>query len=154
MIRALLMVGLLATGGTQAAAQSLVGKWDCSGRAGRGEAIRTLQEYKANGQLYHLANMAVGDRRGRIDASIAMRGRWEIKGNSLRENFSSSRLRSLMADGNDISNTSLGRSMSKSLPMRMRMNGPSNTSLTKIKFVSPREFRIVSGRIKGTCTKR
>jgi len=152
MIRSLLLVGLLATGGTQAAAQSLVGKWDCSGRAGRGEAIRTLQEYKANGQLYHLANMAVGNRNGRLDASIAMRGRWEIKGNSLRESFSSSRLRSLMADGKDISNTSLGRRMAKSLPMRM--NGPNNSSLTKIKFLSPREFRIVSGRIKGTCIKR
>jgi len=153
MIRTLMIVGLLATGGTQAQANSLLGKWDCNGREGRGTAIRTLQEYRANGQFYHLANLAMGDRRGRIDASVALRGTWDVDGgNTLVENVKTARMRSLAANGQDISGTAVGRQMAKDLPKRMA--GPNKASRTIIRFVSPREFRMVSGRIKGTCTKR
>lgn len=152
MIRTLMVIGLLATGATQAGAQSLVGKWDCQGREGRGTAIRTLQEYRANGQFYHLANLAIGDRRGRIDASVALRGRWSFDGPYLNETISSARMRSLAADGQDITRTPIGRQMAKTLPKRMM--GANNQSRTKIKFVSARKLKMVSGRIKGTCTKR
>jgi hypothetical protein len=152
MIRTLLIVGLLATSGTQAAAQSLVGKWDCEGREGRDTAIRTLQEYRANGQFYHLANLAMGDRKGRFDAAVALRGTWSFNGSYLTENVTKARMRSLAISGNDISNTPIGRKMAKSLPKRMA--GPNKKSRTKIKMVSATEMRMVSGRIQGTCIKR
>ena len=152
MIKTLIMVSLLAAGATQAGAQSLVGKWDCTGREGRGTAIRTLQEYRANGQFYHLANLAIGDRRGRLDAAVVLRGKWDIKGNYLNEEIKTARMRSLAINGKDITRTQIGRQMGQTLPKRM--TGPNNLSRTKIRFVSAGEMRMVSGRIKGTCTKR
>ncbi|WP_299411759.1 hypothetical protein [uncultured Sulfitobacter sp.] len=152
MIRTVLVIALLAIGSTQASAQSLVGKWDCEGREGRGTAIRTLQEYRANGSFYHLANMAVGDRRGRIDASVALRGKWTTSGSTLVEDITTVRMRSLQANSKDISRTPIGRQMARTLPQRMA--GPKNGSRTKIKFISAREFRMVSGRIRGKCIKR
>lgn len=143
MIRALFAIALLATGSTQAAAQSIVGKWDCTGREGRGTAIRTLQEYRANGQFYHLANLAIGDRTGRIDASVALRGQWRVKGSYIHENIKTARMRSLSANGKDISRGPIGKRMARDLPHRM--TGPKKTSRTKIKFVSPREMHMVSG---------
>lgn len=152
MIRTLMIIGLLAAGGTQAAAQSLVGKWDCSGREGRGTAIRTLQEYRANGQFYHLANLAMGDRNGRLDAAVALRGTWKMEGDWLVENVKVARMRSLGANGQDITNTAIGKQMAKTMPKRMA--GPTKVSRTKIKMVSPTQLRMVSGRIRGGCTKR
>ena len=38
MIRSLLVIGLLVTGATEASARSIVGKWDCEAREGRGMA--------------------------------------------------------------------------------------------------------------------
>lgn len=152
MLRTLFIIGLLATSGTQAAAQSLVGKWDCNGREGRGTAIRTLQEYRANGSLYHLANFATGDRKGRLDASVRLRGKWRLQGNRLIETISSAGMRSLSANGQDISDTLVGRIMARDLPKRMA--NTDRPSRTTIKFISSQEFHMVSGRIKGVCTKR
>jgi len=152
MIRTLILIGTLACSGTHVAAQSLVGKWDCTGREGRGTAIRTLQEYRSNGQFYHLANLAMGDKRGRLDAAIALRGTWKMKNNTIVEKITTARMRSLSLDKQDITNTKIGRSMAKSLPRRM--TGPNKLSRTKIKFTSPRDMIIVSGRIRGSCTKR
>lgn len=151
MLRTLMIAGLLLIG-APASAQSLVGKWDCNGREGRGKAIRTLQEYRASGSLYHLANFATGDRKGRLDVSIKLRGKWDLQGDKLTETITSAKLRSLTTDGRDALQTPVGQIMERQLPARMA--NPNRPSLTTIQFVSPKEFKMVSSRIKGVCIKR
>ena len=131
---------------------TLVGKWDCNGRDGKSLAIRMLLDYRQSGNFYHLANVAVGDRRGRLDASIALNGRWFRNHGTLTETISSSRLRSIAADGRDISKTPIGRHMARTLPKSI--GGANDTSVTRVKFLSHNKIRLTSGRIKATCTKR
>ncbi|MEP1766260.1 MAG: hypothetical protein ABJJ53_06405 [Sulfitobacter sp.] len=158
MLRTLMLISMLANGGTQLAAQhpidrsTLVGQWDCNGRQGRGTAIRTLQEYRSNGHFYHLANLAIGDKRGRLDSAVALRGSWKMENGTIIEKVQTARMRSLSMNNQDISKSALGRRMAKSLPRRM--TGPNKLSRTKVQFVSAREMKIVSGRIRGSCTKR
>lgn len=152
MIRTLIIAALLATGGTQVSAQSLVGKWDCDGRKDRGTAVRSLMDYRATGGFYHLANVASGDRRGRIDAAIVLRGTWQLRGNRLVEQIKTARMRSLDLNGKDIARTPFGRMMAKSLPRQM--GAGRLDSVTNIRFVSPTKFKLTSGQTKATCTKR
>ena len=154
MIRSLLVVALLATsaGAAEASSRTLVGKWDCNARDGKHLAIRMLLDYRQSGHFYHLANVAVGDRSGRLDASIALRGEWFRNHATLTETLSNARMRSLSADGQDISNTPIGRHMARTLPSQM--GGPSDTSVTKVKFLTRNKVRMTSGRMTATCTKR
>jgi hypothetical protein len=133
------------------AAQSLAGQWDCNGRDGPGSAIRTLQEYRATGQLYHLANMAIGDRTRRMDASLVLRGSWRLEGGVITETFRTGRLRSLQENGRDIRQTPIGRRLSRDIPKRIF--GPDQSTRTRITFVSADKF-LVSGRMKGACVRR
>ena len=105
MIRTLLAAAVLATTASVANASSrtMVGKWDCIARDGKHLAIAMLLDYRQSGHFYHLANVAAGDRRGRLDASIALRGRWFRDHGKLTETIRTSRLRSIAVDGTDIS---------------------------------------------------
>ncbi len=136
---------------SSAAAQSLVGKWDCQGRDGPGVAIRTLQEYRANGLFFHRANLAIGDTRGRMDASLSLRGSWSLKPNVIVENIRTAKLTKLLQNGKDISQTAIGRRMSRDLPKQLF--GPTGTSKTRIKFTAPDRFEIVGGTIRGICAR-
>lgn len=153
MIRILLIVGLLATtGASEASARSLVGKWDCNGRDGNNLAIRMLLDYRQSGQFYHLANIAVGDRYGRIDGAIALSGNWFRNHGKVKETVTSARTRSLKVNGQDITKTPVGRQMSRSLPKQMLAGNA--TSVTDVRFVSNDKVTMTSGRLKATCTKR
>ncbi|WP_298857652.1 hypothetical protein [uncultured Sulfitobacter sp.] len=153
MIRTLLIVGLLATtGASEASARSLVGKWDCNGRDGKNLAIRMLLDYRQSGQFYHLANIAVGDRRGRIDGSVALNGKWFRNHSKLSETVKHARVRSLTANGQDISKTPVGRHMTRSLPKRM-VSG-NRPDVTNVRFLSNSKVKLTSGRMTATCTKR
>ena len=136
---------------TPLSAQSLVGKWDCEGRDGNSRAIRTLQEYKANGIFYHLANLAMGDRTGRMDVSLSMRGKWERSSDHIVEIFSSVKLRSITRDGQDLSKTPQGRELRRDLPGNIF--GPSRRTRTHIAFTGPNRFE-VKGRMSGFCQRR
>jgi len=72
----------------------MAGKWDCNGRDGKSMAIRTFMDYRPGGTFYHIANVAVGDRRGRVDGSVAVRGTWSRNHGALTETVSSARKRS------------------------------------------------------------
>ena len=152
MIKALTILTFLATAGTQVTAQSLVGKWDCDTRNGPGTAVRTLMDYRANGQFYHHANVASGDRRGRVDASIVMRGSWSLQGSRVVEQIRTARMRSISANGKDISKTPLGRIMAKTLPRKLGVGR--RASVTRIKFLSQNKYRINGKKVSGICTKR
>ena len=152
MIKSLLVIGLLVTGATQASARSLVGKWDCEGRDGRSTAVRMLLDYRQSGQFYHLANMAIGDRTGRMDASIALNGNWFRDHGTLKETVTGARMRSLQVNRQDISKTPIGRHMARTLPKQVI--GSNATSVTKIRYLSNTKIQMTSGRITATCTKR
>jgi hypothetical protein len=142
----------LALVGTQASAQSIVGKWDCDTRSGPGTAIRTLMEYRANGLFYHLANVATGDRKGRLDAALAMRGSWELQGDRMIETIKSARVRSVTSNGTDITKTPLGRRMAKALPSQLGVGR--RDSVTRIKFITQDKYQINGRKVSGTCMKR
>lgn len=153
MIRTLLIVGLLATtGASEASARSLVGKWDCNGRDGNNLAIRMLLDYRQSGQFYHLANIAVGDRRGRIDASVALNGNWFRNRTKLKETVTRARVRTLDANGKDISKTPIGRQMVRGLPKQMLAGNA--TSVTDLRYVTENKVKMTSGRLTATCIKR
>lgn len=152
MIRTLLVVGLLATSGTAASARSLVGKWDCEGRDGRNLAIRMLLDYRQSGQFHHLANIAVGDRLGRIDGALALNGSWFRDHRKLSENVNHARARSLKANGHDISKTPIGRRMARTLPKQM-VSG-NRADVTDVPFLSDSKITLTSDQIQATCTKR
>ena len=152
MIRTLLIVGLLATtGASEASARTLVGKWDCNGRDGKKLAIRMLLDYRQSGHFYHLANIAIGDRRGRIDGAVALNGKWFRNHGKLSETVNHARVRSLKVNGRDISKTPIGRHMVRSLPKQMVSNG--RADVTNERFVSSNKITLSSGRIKATCTR-
>lgn len=153
MIRTLLVAGLLATtGASDASARTLVGKWDCQGRDGRNLAIRMLLDYRQSGHFYHLANLAVGDRYGRIDAAVALNGKWFRNHGKLKETLNTARVRTLRANGQDISKTPIGRQMTRSLSTTMTRGNA--TSITKVRFLSDRKVTMTGGRLTATCTKR
>jgi hypothetical protein len=152
MIKSLLIVGLLLTGATQASARSLVGKWDCEARDGPNMAIRMLLDYRQSGQFYHLANVAVGDRSGRMDGSVALNGNWKRNHSTLKETVTGARMRSLKVNGQDISKTPIGRHMAKSLPKDIAGSNP--TSVSKVRYLSNTKIQLTSGRTTATCTKR
>lgn len=153
MIRTLLIVGLLATtGASEASARSIVGKWDCDGRDGKKLAIRMLLDYRQSGHFYHLANIAVGDRRGRIDGAVALNGKWFRNHGKLSETVNHARVRSLKANGRDISKTPIGRHLSRSLPKRMVAGN--RAQVTNVRFLSSNKISLSSGRLTATCTKR
>jgi len=152
MIRTLLIVGLLATSANAASARTLVGKWDCNGRDGNNLAIRMLLDYRQSGQFYHLANIAVGDRYGRIDASVGVNGKWFRNHGKLTETVRSGRVRTLYANGQDISKTPIGRQMVRSLPKQLMGNDAVST--TRVKFLTKTKVKMSSGRMHVTCTKR
>ena len=152
MIRTLLILGLLTTGATEASARSLAGKWDCQGRDGNNLAIRMLLDYRQSGHFYHLANLAVGDRRGRIDASIALNGNWFRNHGKLKETVRHARVRTLKANNRDISKTPIGRQMVRSLPKQMLAGNA--TSVTNVRFVTNNKVTMTSGRLTATCIKR
>ena len=108
--------------------------------------------YRANGQFNHLANVAVGDRRGRIDAAIALRGSWKVQGENVIETIKNARARSIKVNGQDISSTPLGRQMAKSLPAQL--GAGKRDSVTRITFLSPSKYRINGRKVTGTCVKR
>ena len=74
MIRTLIAAAVIATTASAADASSrtMVG----IARDGKHLAIAMLFDYRQSGHFYHLANVAAGDRRGRLDASIALRVSW------------------------------------------------------------------------------
>jgi hypothetical protein len=78
MIRTVIAAAVIAAsaGAADASSRTLVGKWDCIARDGKHLAIAMLLDYRQSGHFYHLANVAAGDRRGRLDASIALRVSW------------------------------------------------------------------------------
>lgn len=152
MIKPLMIAALLAVGGTQIAAQSLVGKWDCNARKGKGLAMRMLLEYRNNDHFYHRANVAVGDRRGRMDASISMRGTWMTVGNELIENVNSGRVTAISVDKRDISKTPFGKQASASL--RQQIVDPNNPSRMQFTFTGASKMRLKDGTFRATCTKR
>ena len=152
MIRSLLVIGLLVTGATEASARSIVGKWDCEAREGRGMAMRMLLEYRQSGQFYHLANLAIGDRRGRMDGSVAISGKWHRNRSALTETITSARMRSLEVNGQNISKSPIGRHMAKSLPKQMMGSNP--TGVSSVRYLSNSKIQLTSGRLKATCTKR
>lgn len=153
MICTLLIVGLLATtGASEASARSLVGKWDCNGRDGKNLAIRMLLDYRQSGQFYHLANIAVGNRRGLIDGSMAINGNWFRNHGKLKETVTFARMRSLTANGQDISKTPIGRQLVRNLPKQMLAGNA--TGVTEVRFLSGNKIKLTSGRINATCTKR
>lgn len=152
MIRTLLIVGLLATSASAASARTLVGKWDCDGRDGSNLAIRMLLDYRQSGHFYHLANVAVGDRRGRLDAAVALRGKWFRNHGNLQETVNHARVRTLTANGRDFSKTPYGRQIVRSLPKQMM--GGNKVSTTKVSFLSSTKVKMSSGRMHVTCTKR
>lgn len=152
MIRTLLIVGLLATGATDASARTIVGKWDCDGRDGRNIAIRMLLDYRQSGSFHHLANVAVGDRRGRVDGAIALRGNWSRNHGTLTETVTSARMRALTANGQDISQTPVGRQMARTLPKQMTAGN--GTDVINVTFMSSNKIKLSSGRMSVTCTKR
>ena len=153
MIRTLLIVGLLATtGASEASARSLVGKWDCNGRDGKNLAIRMLLDYRQSSQFYHLANIAMGDRRGRIDGSFALNGKWFRNHGKLSETVNHARVRSVKANGQDISKTPIGRHITRTTPKRM-LSG-SRPDITNVRFISNNKVTMTSGRMTATCTKR
>ncbi|MEQ6204123.1 hypothetical protein ABMC88_13825 [Sulfitobacter sp. HNIBRBA2951] len=152
MIRTLLIVGLLATSTSAASARTLVGKWDCDGRDGANLAIRMLLDYRQSGHFYHLANVAVGDRRGRLDAAVALKGKWFRNHSNLKETVNHARVRTLTANGRDFSKTPYGRQIVRALPKQMK--GSNGVSNTKVKFLSSTKVKMSSGRMNVTCTKR
>ncbi|MGC1495928.1 MAG: hypothetical protein WA790_08970 [Sulfitobacter sp.] len=151
-MKTIAIMAVIAMAGTQATAQSLVGKWDCDTRNGPGTAVRTLMDYRENGQFYHHANVASGDRRGRVDAAIVMRGSWSLQGNRVVEKIRTARMRSISANGKDISKTPLGRLIAKTLPRQLGVG--KRASVTRIKFLSQNKYRINGKKVTGICTKR
>jgi hypothetical protein len=130
----------------------MVGKWDCIPRDGKHLAIAMLLDYRQSGHFYHLANVAEGDRRGRLDASIVLRGCWFRDHGKLTETIRTSRLRSIAVDGTDISNTPFGRQMARTMPRQM--GDPSDTSVTQVKFLARNKVQLRSGRMTASCTRR
>lgn len=136
----------------QTSEEALVGKWDCKARRGRGLAMRLLLNYNENKYFIHRANVAAGDRRGRIDASLTISGRWRIKGNVLAERLTNARMTAFTINGKDVSNTSFGRLASESV--KNEIVGPDSLSNMKIKFQGPNKMRLVDGTFTANCAKR
>ena len=153
MIKPLLIAALLATGGTQVAAQSLVGKWDCDGRAGPNMAMRTVQSYSSVGSFYHLANIAMGDRKGRrFDMALALQGAWSGEGAVLVEQINTVRVRSVFVNKRDITNTPQGKQMARI--MKRQFARPDRPSRIKLDTLTGRKMTFVDGPFTATCTKR
>ena len=146
-----ILIGLVLAVGTQVQADSLVGKWDCTGREDNSQHIRSVQTYHANGRFSHLANIAVGMPEGRVDAGLALRGRWSLVGGQLVEEIAKVRVRSVSEDGQDLRRTPKGRAFTKFISDKMERG---EDSKMKITFLSPQQFQLVDNGIRGVCTKR
>jgi hypothetical protein len=144
------------TGGSQVTAQSLVGTWECDTRWGSLFAIRSVQQYRADGSFHTLSNMRIEDPNGRTDASVAFDGSWQLIGAQLEEKISSAHLRSVAVEGEgegeDISDTAYGRYLAESLPKDL--SGPSNQNTSQVSFVTADRLNISNGSFAGTCKKQ
>lgn len=133
---------------TQASAQSIVGQWDCNGRDGANQAIRTLQQYRASGAFYHLANMATARFGQRFDIAIALQGNWSADRDILIEDITTARVRSITSNGQDVMATPAGKRMARFI--RQSMTNRSRVRLTSLTDTT----MSFGGRIKASCTKR
>jgi hypothetical protein len=131
---------------------ALVGKWDCDARRGAKLAMKLLLNYSDSKYFIHRANVAAGDRRGRIDASLTIRGRWRIKGDVLAEQLTSAKMTKFSVNGRDVSQTPFGKLASDSV--REDIVGPDSLSNMKIKFHGPNKMRLIDGNFKADCRKR
>lgn len=131
---------------------ALVGKWDCDARRGPGLAMKLLLRYSDSNFFIHRANVAIGDRRGRIDASLTIRGRWRIQGDVLAEQLTRAKMTAFTVNDRDVSGTPFGKLASASV--REDIIGPDNLSSMKIQFDGPNRMRLVDGTFKADCSKR
>ena len=152
MLKSLIIVAVLSIAGTQTAAQSLVGKWDCDGRVDKTTSIKSLQQYRSNGNFYHLVNVAIGQSGERFDAAVAMRGIWTGKGAVLIEDIKSARIRSVKRNGRDITKTPEGQFLAKTL--RSSMIRPGRPSRITLDTLSANKMTFKDGRVAANCTRR
>jgi len=152
MLKPLLITALLATAASPLAAQSLVGKWDCEGRANDGLAARTLQTYRASGSFYHLVNMSLGNRSQRYDVAIAIEGAWSGEKDILVEQIRTVRVRSVRSNNQDITRTGLGKRVARSI--RDKMIRPGSPSRIRLRSLTDQRMTFVDGPFKASCQRR
>ena len=146
-----ILIGLVLAAGTQVQADNLVGKWDCTGREDNSDHLRSVQTYQANGRFSHLANIAIGLPEGRVDASLALRGRWSLEGGQLVEEITKVRVRSISENGQEISRTPKGRTFTEFISDSIEQG---EDSKMKITFLSPQQIQLIDDGVTGVCTKR